>query len=84
LFLQGLNHTGIIAVRSKGLLIAVELANPQQVLTLVEKCIDKGLFTDWFLFAQNCLRIAPPLTITKNEIAESCRIITSSLSDMGL
>ncbi len=84
LFLQGLSHPGIISVRSKGLLIAVELSNSQQVLTLVQKCIDNGLFTDWFLFAQNCLRIAPPLTITSREIAESCRIITTSLSDMGL
>ena len=27
-----------------------------------------AVFTDWFLFASNCLRIVPPLIISTNEI----------------
>lgn len=79
LFRQQLEHEGIKAVRSKGLLIAVELESAEKVLEVVNNCISKGVFTDWFLFAPHCLRIAPPLTITEEEIAHACAIIRSSL-----
>lgn len=79
LFHQLLVHPSIIAVRSVGLLMAVELKDNQAVLDVLEKCLHKGLFSDWFLFADNCLRIAPPLTITHNEIEEASGILISCL-----
>lgn len=79
LFLENLSHPEIKSVSSKGLLIAVELESFEKVLDAVSKCIANGLFTDWFLFAQNCLRIAPPLTITNEEVIEACNIIKKSL-----
>lgn len=79
LFISLLKHDHIKAVRSKGLLIAVELDSSEHVLTAIKQCLEKGLFTDWFLFAPNCIRIAPPLTITEDEIRKACDIITSSL-----
>lgn len=79
LFISLLKHNHIKAVRSKGLLIAVELNSSEHVLTAIKQCLQKGLFTDWFLFAPNCIRIAPPLTITEDEIRKACDIITSSL-----
>lgn len=80
LFKAKLVHPGIKAVRSKGLLIAIELESAEKTLELVQKCIENGVFTDWFLFAPNCLRIAPPLTITKEEIEQACAVITAQLS----
>lgn len=79
LFLQLLKHPAIKAVRGKGLLIALELESAEKVLEVVQQCVEKGLFTDWFLFAQNCVRIAPPLTITEEEIKKACEIIISTL-----
>lgn len=79
LFITLLKHDRIKAVRSKGLLIAVELNSAEHILTTIKQCLGKGLFTDWFLFAPNCIRIAPPLTITEDEIRKACDIITSSL-----
>lgn len=79
LFHQLLVHPSIIAVRSVGLLMAIELKDNQAVLDVLEKCLHKGLFSDWFLFADNCLRIAPPLTITQSEIEEACGILISCL-----
>ena len=38
-----------------------------------------GVFTDWFLFASNCLRIVPPLTITKEEIETACNKLLAIL-----
>lgn len=79
LFRQLLVHPAIKAVRSKGLLIAVELENPDKVLHTLTLCLEKGLFSDWFLFAANCIRIAPPLTITEAEVKTACDIILASL-----
>jgi len=79
LFLSLLQHPAIKAVRSKGLLIAVELDNAAHVIETLGRCMAKGLFSDWFLFAPQCVRIAPPLTITAAEIQEACAILLSCL-----
>lgn len=78
-FKELLIHPKIKAVRSKGLLIAIELENENAVMNTLSKCLDAGLFSDWFLFAPNCIRIAPPLTISAEEIKKACEIITNSL-----
>ena len=79
LFLDGLVHPAIKSVRSAGLLIAVEFENYETNKKIIDGCIASGLLTDWFLFASNCLRIAPPLTISETEIAEICRIIRNNI-----
>ncbi len=75
LFHDLLNHPGIREVRSVGLLIAVQFQNFETNKRIIDACIADGLITDWFLFASDCLRIAPPLTISFAEIEEICRII---------
>jgi acetylornithine/succinyldiaminopimelate/putrescine aminotransferase len=79
LFCKLLVHPEIKAVRSMGLLIAVELSSAEKVIHTLQQCLEKGLFSDWFLFAPNCIRIAPPLTINEEEIKEACNIILSCL-----
>ncbi len=79
LFRTLLVHPEIKAVRSKGLLIAVELSSPERVMEVLQKCLAKGLFSDWFLFAANCIRIAPPLTITHDEITHASSILLSCM-----
>jgi acetylornithine/N-succinyldiaminopimelate aminotransferase len=78
-FLHGLIHPKIKSIRSAGLLIAIEFENFQKNKRIIEGCISSGLLTDWFLFASNCLRIAPPLTISDSEIEEVCRIIKMNI-----
>jgi len=79
LFKKLLKHDKIKAVRGKGLLIAVALASGEEVIAVLERCMKSGLFSDWFLFAPDCIRIAPPLTISDEEIAEACNILLSCL-----
>jgi acetylornithine/succinyldiaminopimelate/putrescine aminotransferase len=79
LFLSLLKHPAIKAVRSRGLLIAVELDSAQHVSRTLQTCLSKGLFSDWFLFAANCIRIAPSLTISNDEIRQACEILLASL-----
>ena len=44
------------------------------------RAIDRGLMTEWFLFHDTAMRIAPPLTITDAEIRESCEILLEVLN----
>ena len=64
LFLLLLQHPLIKSVRVRGLMIAVEFDSFETNKKIINALIERGVFTDWFLFAANCLRIAPPLTIS--------------------
>ena len=77
LFRRLLVHPAIRAVRSAGLLIAVEFDSFEQNKRIIDACIARGLLTDWFLFAPACMRIAPPLVISDEEIEKACSIILS-------
>lgn len=82
LFLSLLKHDKIKAVRSMGLLMAVEFENFETNKKIIDEIINRGAVTDWFLFAPNCLRICPPLTISKGEIASSCSLILEILDEL--
>jgi len=75
LFRRLLVHPAIREVRSCGLLIAVEFESFEINKRIIDACIEKGLLTDWYLFAPECMRIAPPLLITEEEIEKACGII---------
>jgi len=84
LFHQLLVHPAIHSVRSKGLLMAVEFESFPVLKSVIDKCIENGLLTDWFLFCNNSMRIAPPLTITLQEIKEACEIILNSIAALKM
>lgn len=79
LFISLLHHSKIKALRSCGLMIAVEFENFEINKKIIDCLIEQGVFTDWFLFAGNCLRIAPPLVITEEEIRNACKNIIQVL-----
>jgi acetylornithine/succinyldiaminopimelate/putrescine aminotransferase len=72
LFLSLLKHSSIKAVRSCGLMMAVKFDSFETNKKIIDLLIENGVFTDWFLFASNCLRIVPPLVITDEEIGLAC------------
>ena len=84
LFHELLQHPAILAIRSSGLLMAVEFESFEVNKRVIDRCISKGLLTDWFLFGSNCLRIAPPLSISKKEIKKACSIILEAIVEEGL
>ena len=79
LFVELLQHQAIQKVHHCGLLMAVYLDNFENLKRVIDECILNGLITDWFLFANNCMRIAPPLIITEEEIKTACAIILQAL-----
>ena len=82
LFLAHLVHPKIRAMRSVGLWIAVELTDFDQIQRVIKSCLSAGLITDWFLFNNRSLRIAPPLTISEKEIEWACRVILQALDNL--
>ena len=73
LFLGNLqNTTNIKNIRSHGLMIALEFESFEQNKKVIDGLLKEGVFTDWFLFASECLRIVPPLIITEDEISQAC------------
>lgn len=79
LFHQLLQHPSILEIRSAGFLMAVQLRDFDQVKAVISECTANGLITDWFLFNDSCLRIAPPLIITEEEIQYACQILRNAL-----
>jgi 4-aminobutyrate aminotransferase-like enzyme len=79
LFHELLIHPRIRHLRSAGLWMAVELTDFDEVRRVIAGCLQRGLITDWFLWNERSLRIAPPLTISESEIREACAIILSAL-----
>jgi acetylornithine/succinyldiaminopimelate/putrescine aminotransferase len=82
LFLQCLQHPHIRAVRSAGLFMGVELENFDIIWRVIQYCLKSGVLTDWFLFNNKTLRIAPPLTISEEEILFACGIIIKALNQV--
>ena len=82
LFLKLLQHPAIKEVRTCGLLIAVEFPEEAFNKRIINYCIRNGVLTDWFLFAPDCMRIAPPLNISTKEIQSACEIIIKGLDEL--
>jgi len=75
LFAQRLKHPLIQDFRSAGLLMAIDFGSWDLNKLVIDTCIARGVFTDWFLFAAGSMRLAPPLIITDAQINLACDII---------
>jgi acetylornithine/succinyldiaminopimelate/putrescine aminotransferase len=79
LFRRLLVHPAIKEVRSAGLLMAVEVGEFPVLRSIILDCVANGVITDWFLFNDRSLRIAPPLTISEEEIERACEVINVAI-----
>ncbi|MFI5188403.1 MAG: aspartate aminotransferase family protein [Chitinophagales bacterium] len=79
LFKSLLVHRTIKSIRSFGLWLAVEFDSFESNKKIIDNCIVNGVLTDWFLFAFNCLRISPPLTISEAQIEIACETLLKSI-----
>lgn len=80
LFKKLLIHPRIKSIRNAGLMMAVEFESFEVLKSVIDKALSYGVVTDWFLYCDNAMRIAPPLTISKDEIREVCGIILKAIN----
>lgn len=72
-------HSLVKEIRAQGLLIAVDLKQERYALEVLPLLLEEGVLSDWFLFYGSAFRIAPPLSISKEEIEEALKAILRAL-----
>jgi len=72
-------HAIVRDVRGVGLLLAIELATAHATRRFAAACLERGVILNWTLHRDTVVRLAPPLTITRAEIAHALRVIDAAL-----
>ena len=83
---DGSKPSARLSLRSRGLMIALEFDSFETNKKVIDNLLQLSeslVFTDWFLFAPNCLRIAPPLTISNEEITIACNSIIDVIRSLS-
>ena len=81
LFRSLLTHQKILEIRHMGLMMAVAFESFEVLKPIIDRAIQLGVVTDWFLFCDKAMRIAPPLTITEDEIKKACKVILQAIEE---
>ncbi|WP_426491644.1 aspartate aminotransferase family protein [Hymenobacter sp. 102] len=82
-FRELLVHPAIREVRCCGLMMAVEFDSFDVLKPIIDHALwQEHILTDWFLFCDNSLRIAPPLTITEEQIDAACAGLLRAISSV--
>lgn len=72
-------HPAILQRSYKGLWMSLQFSSPELTKKIAATCIENGIITDWFLFAEDKIRIAPPLCITIPELKTAIQKIIKSI-----
>lgn len=80
LFRELLIHPKIQKIEGSGLLLAVHLDSDVTCQNVIRNALKEGVFTDWFLYAPHALRIAPPLSISIDEIRNVSDVLINLLN----
>lgn len=74
-------HPEIKATRRIGMMFAFDMESSERVAKVVDKCLEKGLLTFWFLSHPYSFRLSPPLTISEEEIREAGKRILEAIQE---
>lgn len=71
---------GVHQLHGKGLMMALEIGDFDRVLATIQILFhEHQVVSDWFVFNNRAIRIAPPLTISFEEIDQVCHQILASI-----
>jgi acetylornithine/N-succinyldiaminopimelate aminotransferase len=76
-------HPVVRAARGVGLLLALELATPAATRRFAAACLVRGLVLNWTLHRDTVIRLAPPLTLTRAEMAHALRTMDAALASLA-
>ena len=76
-----LAHPAIKEIRRIGLMFAIDFESEERVQRIVTSALENGVIGFWFLSHPYSFRIAPPLTITDNEIKDACEVILKAIEN---
>jgi acetylornithine/succinyldiaminopimelate/putrescine aminotransferase len=72
-------HPALENINGRGLMLALQLRDPDKLLSAVKACRQQGLLVDWFLFNSRAIRLAPPLIISEEEVNIVCEKLKIAL-----
>ena len=72
-------HPAIINRTHKGLWMSLQFKSDTLTKKIAATCVTNGIITDWFLFAEDKIRIAPPLCISADELSTAIEKIKLSI-----
>ena len=78
---EKLSHPKIKEIRRIGLMFAVDFDTAERVNKIVSCAKENGVICYWFLSHPNSFRIAPPLTISEDEISIACSVILQAIDE---
>jgi len=81
-FKKILKHPAIKEIRNQGLMMAAAFDSFDVLKPVIDRAIELGVVTDWFLYCDNAMRIAPPLIISKEEIEEASSIVLQATEEV--
>lgn len=76
-------HKLVKEIRSKGLIMAIELGSADKVNAILRLGLERGFLLDYFLFCDSAFRIAPPLTITDEECEVASQLLLDGLDTIA-
>jgi acetylornithine/succinyldiaminopimelate/putrescine aminotransferase len=79
ILLKEMTHPAIINRTHKGLWMSLQFDSDTLTKKIAATCVANGIITDWFLFAEDKIRIAPPLCITDLELSAAIKNIQLSI-----
>lgn len=77
LFRKHLSTQYFPEISGKGAMLALKFENEKFNFRFISTCIEQGLLLDWFLYASDKTRIAPPLIISEAQIMEVCEMMNN-------
>lgn len=80
--LKHLENSAVADVRGIGLLIGIELNSVDLTRQLVARCIEAGVIVNWTLNCDRVVRLAPPLTISEDEVDFALQTIERALQEI--
>jgi len=79
ILVKQMNHNAIINRTHKGLWMSLQFKSDILTKKIAATCVENGIITDWFLFAEDKIRIAPPLCISTAELSNAIEKIKLSI-----
>lgn len=77
-----LTHPLVKEIRQTGLMLAIDLPSEDVTYEVVSRCLDRGVITFFFLSNPASFRLAPPLTITEEELRQACGVIREVFDEL--
>jgi acetylornithine/succinyldiaminopimelate/putrescine aminotransferase len=75
-------HPAVKEIRRIGMMMAVEFESADTVYKIVDRCLEKGIITFYFLSCPESFRLAPPLNISYEDLKKGGEIIVEAINEV--